>query len=300
MDWKKVEKLLDKSCANALKDWHKGRGKDPARALEAITALEQKLNRLEKPDYDDEYTPPAYVVSYQLGRVFMAWQTLSKLREETSFGTSHGDSLRIVDFGAGTSVGRIGAALMVAEAIESGCSIDHVFVKEIDTSRRMLGMGTGVWRAFTQEVNRSFANTALALAVKAVKGGQTANWESVGGDDRDTWLTAFHVTYGSQDLHEIIKTLYHRVKPIAGVFSCNRENLDMMREVFHFSREEKCISGFYPPHKGRTDGKVRCATYYTMDRAILYGFRHKAQRQTWLPFLQVINCAILFGYNLSS
>ena len=299
MDREKISELLDKSCADALDAWHKRRGIDRPRALDAMTALECKLGKLEKPDYDDEFTPPAYVVSYQLGHVYMAWQALSKLKEEMNLGTRRRDSLRIVDFGAGPSVGRIGAALMAAEAIEEGRSIDRIFVTEIDTSRRMLGMGTGVWRAFTQEVHRSFADTALALAVTIVKDRQSANWESVGGDDCDTWLTAFHVTYGSQDLHEIIETLYHRIKPIAGVFSCYKENLEKMQEVNHFPRVDEPDLGFYPPHEGRTDGEVRCDTYYTIDRAIQYGFRHRSQREKWRPFLQVKDCAILFGYDVS-
>lgn len=298
MDRERVTELLDKSCANALDSWHKRSKIDRSRALEAMTALECKLGKLEKPDYDDEFTPPAYVVSYQLGHVYMAWQALSKLKEEMSLGTRRCDSLRIVDFGAGPSVGRIGAALMVAEAIEEGRSIDRIFVTEIDTSRRMLGMGTGVWRAFTQEVYRSFPNTDLALAVRIVKNEQNENWERVEGDDCDTWLTAFHVTYESQGLHEIIETLYHRIKPIAGVFSCYKENLEKMQEVSHFPRVDEPDLGFYPPHEGRPDGEVRCDTYYTIDRAIHYGFRHRSQRENWRPFLQVKNCAVLFGYDI--
>ena len=71
-----------------------------------------------------------------------------------------------------------------------------------------------------------------------------------------------------------------------------------MREVCHFYRVDEWNSGYYPPHEGRTDGDVRCDTYYTIDRAIHYGFRQQSQRNNWRPFLQVRDCAILFGYDI--
>ncbi len=110
-----------------------------------MKALGDGLREYIKPDYDSEYMPPAYVISYQLGHVYMAWKALSRLKDEMNFGTSGRDSLRIVDFGAGTSVGRLGAALMAAEAIEERRSIDRIVFDEVDTSGRMLGMGNLVW-----------------------------------------------------------------------------------------------------------------------------------------------------------
>ena len=297
MDSLRIAELLDKSCADALDAWFQGKRVVPQEAIGAMIALEDELKRYIKPDYDSDYVPPAYVVRYQLGHIYMAWHALSKLKEEMSLGTRRRDSLRIVDFGAGPSVGRIGAALMAAEAIEEGRSIDRIYYVEIDTSPRMLGMGTLVWRAFTQEVHRNLAETALAHAVKVVQGSQSKNWEYVRKDDCDTWLTAFHVTYGNQDLREIIETLYNRVKPIAGVFSCHKGNFERMREVFHFFRKEEWNSGYYPPHEGKTDGDVKCDTHYTIDRAIHHGLREKYQRD-WRPFLQVRDCAILFGYDI--
>ena len=294
MDSPDLAELLDKTCANALDAWFKGKISAPQEAIGAMKALEDELKRYIKPDYDSDYVPPAYVVKYQLGHIYMAWHVLSRLKDEMSLGTRRAESLRIVDFGAGPSVGRIGAALMAAEAIEDGRSIDRIVVDEIDVSTRMLGMGNLVWRAFTQEAQRNFAESALAQAVKVVKSRQNNDWKNVRKDDCDTWLTAFHVTYGDQDLREIIETLYHQVKPIAGAFSCHRGNLERMREVFHFCRVEEWNSGYYPPHEGKTDGNVTCDTHYTIDRAIHYGFREQSQRD-WRPYLQVRDCAILFG-----
>ena len=293
MDREKISELLDKSCADALDDWKKGREIDRQRASEAMTALGDGLKAYIRPDYDSEYMPPAYVIRYQLGHVYKAWKALSRLKDEMDFGTRGRDTLRIVDFGAGTSVGRIGAALMAAEAIEDGRSIDRIFFEEIDTSPLMLGMGTGIWRALTQEVQRNFAETALARAVKIIKGGQNKNWELISRDDRDTWLTAFHVTYSdNDDLKEVINGLYQSINPIGGAFSCHEGNLERMREIFPFHPVYEWNSGYYPKHEGKPNGGVQCSTAHISDWAVKYGFW---QNRNMRPYLQVRACAILVG-----
>lgn len=294
MDSQKINRLLDQSCANALDDWAQGKRIDRREASKAMRTLQDELKGFKKPDYDNEYIPPAYVINYQLGHIYMAWKALSWLREETSLGTIHRDSIRIVDFGAGTCVGRIGAALMAAEIIEGGNNIECIFFEEIDTSPRMLGMGNVVWRAFINEVQRSYAGTALEQAVRIIKSTQDKDWENIKGNDRDTWLTGFHVTYGAQDLQETIQKLCHRCEPIAGVFTCNRANMDMMRKLFPFPPVGEWSSGYFPPHKGKKDGKVKCETFYTMWQALRFGFRAAYQLE-WRPFLQVKDCTILIG-----
>ena len=135
-----------------------------------MTALQDKLGSLQKPDYDCEYVPPAYVIRYQISHILMACRTLSwidaRLKKRWGVGAGHRELLRIVDFGAGTSAGRIGAALMVAKALEEGRDIDHIHFDEIDISSPMLEMGELVWQAFTQEVQRKVADSALAYAVR--------------------------------------------------------------------------------------------------------------------------------------
>ena len=143
------------------------------------------------------------------------------LKEGWDVGTGRRELLRIVDFGAGTSAGRIGAALMAAKALEDGRSIDHIHFDEIDISSPMLEMGELVWQAFTQEVQSKVADSALAYAVKVIHPCQHREWSNVKGNDCETWLTAFHVTYQEQnraDLKKIITTLYQRVGPVAGAF----------------------------------------------------------------------------------
>ena len=224
----------------------------------------------------------------------MAWRVLSSLKEKRSLGTtSRRDSLRIVDFGAGTSAGRIGAALMVAEAIEEGGNIDRLHIDEIDTSTPMQGMGKLVWRAFTQKVQSGeFADTALACAVKVIDFKQHRDWTTVKKDDCETWLTAFHVIYPyTDDLTKVINRLYQRVNPIAGAFSCYEGNSEKMEAVF-------------PPFDIRESLPVlrisdKCPTEYISDWAVHYDFITDGEHQRgWRPFLRVKDCAILCGSNI--
>ena len=264
-----------------------------------MTALQDKLGSLQKPDYDCEYVPPAYVTRYQISHILMAWRALSwidaRLKERWGIGGGHRELLRIVDFGAGVSAGRIGAALMAAEAFEDGRSIDHILFDEIDISSPMLEMGELIWQAFTQEVQRKLADSTLAYAVKIIHSRQYREWSKVKESDCETWLTALHVTYQDQDrgdLKKILKTLYRRVGPVAGAFSCysskNRDggdsNLSQMKEDFPFDMRKLL-------HE--TADRSECSTSYMTKRAVHYGFRDISEKH-WRPFLG-LDCAILFG-----
>ncbi len=72
MDRWKIIQLLDMSCAKALDAWwdKDARCKESSRA--AMDALADTLGSLEKPDYDCEYIPPAYVIRYQVSHILMA------------------------------------------------------------------------------------------------------------------------------------------------------------------------------------------------------------------------------------
>ena len=293
MDWQKIDALLDKSCSIALVKWAQRKEIDHEEARKAMRALREGLKGYIKPDYDSEYMPPAYVISYQLGHVYMAWKALSRLTDEMYFGNREGDSLRIVDFGAGTCVGRIGAALMVAEAIEDCRSIDSIYFDEVDTSSRMLGLGNLVWQAFKQEVLGNLAGTALADAVNIIRNRQHSSPETVRKEDRETWLTAFHVTYmENDDLKEEINKLYQTIDPTGGAFSCHEGNFGRMWDVFPFSPVYKRKSGFYPPHKGKPDGDIKCSTRCIGVWAKENGFW---SGQNYRPYLQVKDCALLIG-----
>lgn len=305
MDRNKIEELLDKSCAEALNDWARGREKNREEARRAMIELREGLKGYIKPDYNKEFMPPAYVISYQLGHVYMAWEALSRLKDEMNFGTRGRNSLRIVDFGAGTSVGRVGAALMASEAIENNRKIDYIIVEEYDPSPLMLGMGNLVWKAFSREVRRNFSGTELARAVNVICGGrgQNTSWENVRKADCETWLTAFHVTYKEDnDLKEVIHQLYQTLDPTGGAFSCHGGNFERMQDVFPFSPVYKSPPGYYPQHEGRSgyfpqhegkpDGCIKCSTAHIGDWAKEYGFW---QGQKYRPYLQVRGCAVLAG-----
>ena len=183
---------------------------------------------------------------------------------------------------------------MVANAIENGHVIDNVYYDEIDISTPMQEMGKLVWEAFTLRIQQEFANTALANAVNSIETRQHKEWQKVKGDGCETWLTAFHVINRDSYVLPEIESLCREVKPIAGVFSCNKGNMDKMRQIFPFTLMGEWNSGNYPKHKGKIDNKVKCETYYSIWKALSFGFRQSDQTD-WRPFLQVKNCAILFG-----
>ena len=297
----KVIELLDISCAKALDAWWEKDIRCKERSNTAMTELRDKLRSLSRPDYDCEYIPPAYVIRYQISHILMARRTLSwidaNLKDRWGVGAGRRELLRIVDFGAGTSAGRIGAALMAAKALEDGRSIDHIYIDEIDNSFPMLEMGEWVWQAFTQEVQSKFADSALAYAVKVIHPSQHREWSNVKDNYCETWLTAFHVTYHDQnrDDEKNIKTLYQQVGPVAGVFSCfykkdkvgGDRNLPLMKAVFPF---DKCN----PPCEIVADSS-RCETAYVAKRAVHYGFtKCNYYQKPWRPYLSV-DCALLFG-----
>jgi len=293
MDREKIFRLLDKSYADALEVWHRGRRIDRLRALEATKALDRRLGGLVIPDYSSEYIPPAYLIKYQLSHVCLALKTLSCLAIASADSTvGFRKSLRIVDFGAGASSGRIGAALMAAEAIEDNRTIDSIYYDEIDTSAPMQAMGELVWQAFTARVRKGLPHSALARAVEVMNYSQHMDWKKVAKRDCETWLTAFHVTYQDQNrdnLKKIIKAIDQRVRPVAGAFSCYYSkdgvgggNLSQMKYVFPFDKPN-------PPCETVSDGS-ECETAYIAKRAVHYGFYPKLLP----PFLSV-NSAILFG-----
>ena len=303
MDRDRIEELLDESCADALNDWAHGKEIDPKEARRAMSALREGLKGYSMPDYDSEYMVPAYVILYQLGRVYMAWEAFSKLKDETNYATRGQGTLRIVDYGAGTAVARVGAALMVAEAMEDGLDVDRIEFDEVDISRRMLGMGNVVWRAFKQGVQRNFADTTLARAVQIVRYKQHKDPKTVRNDSSETWLTAFHVIYPENDaLKEEINLLYQTTDPTGGAFSCHEGNLERMQDVFPFKPVYESPPGYYPQHEGRSgyypqhegipDGCIKCSTAHIGDWAKEYGFW---QGQKYRPYLQVKGCVVLAG-----
>ena len=293
MDRWKIIQLLDMSCAKALDAWwdKDARCKESSRA--AMDVLADKLGSLAKPDYDCEYIPPAYVIRYQVSHILMAWKSLS-LPEEWLWDRKrlrHRESLRVVDFGAGTSAGCIGATLMLAEAFEDGRSTDCVYFDEIDKSAPMQEMGKLVWEAFTNEVRHRYPNTALAHAVEVMNFNQHLDWKKVLKRDCETLLTAFHVTYrdNNSSLKGEVNSLTRHIDPILGVFSCNTGNLGRMRGVFPFGEVHVWNRGNFPKFEGRTEDEIRCRTGHISNKAGKYGFGHRP------PYVQVANCAILFG-----
>ncbi len=294
-----VGALLDQSCGQALFSWFKDRPCAHDKAHRTMELLPRKLGGNEEPDYDDHYTPPAYVIRYQLGHSLMAWRSLTVLSQRLS--DWYEQPLRIVDFGAGTSACRIGAALMAAEAIEKGHDVQGIQVDEIDVSASMQKMGELIWREFEARVQLGFANTPLAHAVAIVEGTQHKNWRVLERQPKPTWLTAFHSIYPkSYDMEVEIGNLIREVSPHAGAFSCHKFKLGKLREAFPFDTLGKLERDFFPKFRGATDGKVHCpdthlgyrgASTYLGELAVVYGFR----KRNLPPFLQVKDCAILFG-----
>lgn len=292
MDRWEIVKFLDMSCAKALDAWWDKDARCKERFRVAMNALAGKLGSLAKPDYDCEYIPPAYVIRYQIRHILMAWKSLS-LPEEWLWDRKrlrHRDSLRIVDFGAGTSAGCIGATLMLADAFEDGRRTSCIYFDEIDKSAPMQEMGKLVWEAFANGVRHRYPNTALAHAVNVMNFNQHLDWEKVPKRDCETLLTAFHVIYqDNSGLKGEVKRLTQHIDPSFGVFSCNTWNLGRMRGVFPFRPVHVWNRGNFPKFEGRTGGEIQCPTEHISNRAGIYGFWHPR------PYVQVANCAILFG-----
>ena len=294
MNRRELIELLDISCAKALGAWWKENGGFRERSSEAMNELD-KLRILAEPDYNTKYVPPAYVIRYQISHIIMAWKALAlpeawlwdrkRLRRR--------ESLRIVDFGAGTSAGCIGATLMLAEAFEDGRSTDCIYFEGIDKSEPMQEMGKLVWEAFTNGVRHRYPNTALAHAVEVMNVNQHLDWTKVLKRGCETLLTAFHVIYqDNSGLKGEINRLTQHIDPTLGVFSCHAGNLGMMRGVFpsnQFNQVYKWNCGYFPKFEKKKDGEIRCWTEHIRERAREYGIFHRP------PYLQVADCAILFG-----
>ncbi len=288
--WELIE-LLDISCAKALGAWWKENGGSRERSSEAMNELD-KLRILAEPDYNSKYVPSAYVIRYQISHILMAWKALS-LPEAWLWDRKklkHRESLRIVDFGSGTSAGCIGATLMLAEAFGDGRSTDCIYFDGIDKSPPMQEMGKLVWEAFTNEVRHRYPNSALAHAVEVMNFNQHLDWTEVLKRDCETLLTAFHVIYQDNSaLKGEFSRLTQHIDPILGVFSCHKGNLGRMRGVVPFDPVYKWNQGNFPKFEKRQDSGIRCPTEHVRDWASVYGIPHQP------PFLQVADCALLFG-----
>ncbi len=305
MDSQRIATLLDKSCADALNKWWATHNRAPSqnRASVAINDLKSKLNKFEKPNYDDDYILSAYVIVYQINHINMAWRAFSSLKRKRALVSSRWNSLRIVDLGAGTSAGRIGAALMAAEAMKGDHKIERIYFDELDISAPMLEMGEFVWQAFVKRVHNECNDTDLARAVEVLDYNQHVDWRKVGEKlDCETWLTAFHVIYQDQEnyfLKEVIRRLYERVDPIAGAFSCfhstewvnGARNLSLLQTVFPpFDVPSQCSL----PSSGE-----KCLTSYISKWAQENGFITVDEfYRGWRPFLHVRDCILQYGYNI--
>ena len=291
--------LLDQACGQAVHSWFQGKECDPVKAYEAMEDLPIKLGRKELPDYDDHYTPPAYLIRYQLGHTLMAWQVLTRLSRRRD--NWHQGSVRIIDFGAGTSACRMGAALMLERAIRNKHDVMGVQVEEVDVSASMQAMGELIWQAFVAGVRFGFANTPLAQAVEIIDSRQHKDWRNLGEHEGVTWLTAFHSIYPmSYNMEEEIGSLVRTTEPALGAFSCHKDNFGKLKEAFPFHIYGKRDKGYFPKFRGEADGKVFCpklhmgyrgATTHIGEAAVAFGFRKK----NLSPFLQVKDCAILLG-----
>lgn len=305
MDSQRITTLLDKSCADALNEWWAARNRAPSydRASVAIEDLKGKLNKFEKPNYDDDYILSAYVIVYQINHINMALRAFSSLKRKRAIVSSSWNSLRIVDLGAGTSAGRIGAALMAADAMKGDHKIERIYFDELDISAPMLKMGEFVWEAFVKRVHKECNDTDLARAVEVLDYNQHVDWREVGGKrDCETWLTAFHVIYQDQNrysLKEMIRRLYERVDPMAGAFSCfhstawvnGARNLSLLQTVFPpFEVPSQCSI----PSSGE-----KCPTSYISNWAQENDFiTYDEFCRGWRPFLHVRSCILKYGYNI--
>ena len=244
------------------------------------------------PDYDCFYVPPAYVIQYQIGHIYMAWRALYGLSKKS---LTHFGHVRIVDFGAGAAAGRIGTALMVAQAIEDGIQFDSVCIDEIEPSIPMQKMGELIWKAFVQEVQTGFVGTSLSESVEIIQYTQNESWENIPSRQGTTWLTAFHAIYPAiYDMESVVEGLFSQFSPDMGVFSCHSWKLADLKRAFPFDIIDEWNKGYFPKHLDKPDGSVTCKTTYLSSEAKRLGFR----RSYMAPFMQVRNCALLYGQQI--
>ena len=284
-----ISMLLDMSCGKALSAWFRDRTYCPNTAFNVLKALPLELGGNKMPNYNCFYVPPAYVIQYQIGHIYMAWKALYGLSKKS---WTHYGHVRIVDFGAGAATARIGAALMVAQAIEDGIQFDRVSIVEVEPSVLMQEMGDLIWETFVQEVRAGFAGTSLSDSVQIVEYTQNKSWKEIPRQGGNTWLTAFHAIYpGIYDMKTEIDGIYSHVNPDMGVFSCHSWKLDDLKKVFPFDIISEWNAGYFPKHIDKPGGRVTCQTTYVSSEAERLGFR----RANVTPFMQVRKCALLYG-----
>lgn len=287
------EILLDRTCANALNRWHAifqefiTWSTDSAHSTNVM--LRDDLARGRMPDYSSVYVPAAYVVRYQLDHTYTAKVALRHL---DIFRETHQNTLRIIDFGSGTSACRIAASLLMADALESEKPLDVVEVVEIDNSAFMRLMGRVIWKQFTDIISSDFADTHLEEAVKKISYQQVCRWNSDLMSDEYTWLTAFHAIYPrSYDMGKVVGQIYDDVDPELGVFTCNPINLGDLTKDFPFVHERTWNEGAFPSFASKPVGPVQCRSFFTARVASRLGFWRSSVR----PYLQVRNCAVMWG-----
>ena len=292
------EILLDKTCANALNRWNYLFQDIITWSTESAHITNQKLrddlasNRM--PDYNDIYVPPAYVVRYQLDHTYTA---KIALRHLDNFRAKHQNTLRIIDFGSGTSACRIAAAFMVADSLERENPLDAVEFVEIDNSMRMRLMGCVIWQEFTEIITSDYANTRLERAVKMISCRQVDRWNRDLETNEYAWLTALHAIYPHHyDLGAVVAQIYKNADPAMGVFTCNPKNLEDLTQAFPFVHELTWNKGSFPKFASKPDGPVKCRSFFTAQQARRFGFWRSSVR----PFLQVKNCAVMWGSNNTS
>ncbi len=289
--------LLDRACANALAYWveivQTIRPWSNDTACLENEDLPKKLAKSVMPNYNSFYIPPAYVIRYQLGHIYMAKVALDHLDR---FRPRYQDTLSIIDFGSGTSACRIATALMVADSIERGQAIKSVEVVEIDNSVCMRIMGNLIWQEFVKIVESEFTNSFLAQAVQAVSCTQAEQWDTNTniGTGTYTWLTAFHALYPRYfDLGAEIERICEHIDPAMGVFSCHSNSYSRYELERAFPFVHKCwwFDGNFPKSASLADGRVWCPSYFIAQQAKNYGFWPSIMR----PFLQTKSCALLWG-----
>ena len=293
-------KLLDRSCANALANWvaifQEMNPWSNDTAYLNNKELPKNLADSVMPNYNNLYIPPAYVVRYQLGHIYMAKVALDHLDK---FRPRHQDTLSIIDFGSGTSACRIATALMVADSIKRGQDLKSVEVVEIDNSICMRFMGNLIWQEFVKIVESEFANSLLAQAVQTVSCTQTEQWDTNIGTGTYTWLTAFHALYPDYyDLGAEIERICEHIDPALGVFSCHsssRSRSELAR-AFPLVHKYWWFGGNFPKSASLPDGRVWCPSYFIAQQAKNFGLWPRIMP----PFLQTKSCALLWGSKDSS
>ena len=285
--------LLDRSCAKALVSWITAfREINPwshKTAYHTNKELPKNLANSVMPNYNDFYVPPAYIVRYQLGHIYMAKVALDHLDR---FRQRHQNALNIIDFGSGASACRIASALMMADSIERGQALKSIEVIEIDSSVFMHLMGRIVWQEFIKIVESEFANSPLAQAVQVISCQQVNRWDSDLMPERYTWLTSFHALYPFlYDMGAEVAKIHGDVDPAMGVFTCYAKFAPELVRAFPFAHKCLWSDGNFPKSTSMPDGRVFCPSDFIAQQAKNFGF----WKSTLRPYLQTKKCALLWG-----